>query len=49
MDEFSYRYLPVIDGQEIIGVLAIRHMPFDDVTDIQPELSERHALAERLR
>ena len=49
MDEFSYRYLPVVDQGKIVGVLSTRHLPFADVIEMQWELGERHALAERLR
>ena len=49
MDEFSYRYLPVVDGGRIIGVLSTRHLPFADVIEMQWELGERHTLAERMR
>ena len=48
MDEFSYRYLPVIDGGKVIGVLSTRHLPFSGVLSMQGELAERHALAERM-
>lgn len=49
MDQFSYRYLPVVDQGRIIGVLSTRHLPFADVIGMQWELGERHALAERMR
>jgi CBS domain-containing protein len=49
LDQFSYRYLPVIDQGKIIGVLSTRHLPFADVIGMQWELGERHALAERMR
>jgi CBS domain-containing protein len=48
MDEFSYRYLPVIDNGRIVGVLSTRHLPFGEVLGMQWELDERHAVAERL-
>lgn len=48
MDEFSYRYLPVVDGERIIGVLSIRHLPFGAVLEMQLELDQRHRLAERI-
>ena len=48
MDEFSYRYLPVVDGGKVIGVISTRHLPFADVLGMQWELDERHSLAERM-
>lgn len=48
MDEFSYRYLPVIEGGKVIGVISTRHLPFGEVLAMQWELDERHALAERM-
>ena len=32
MDEFSYRYLPVIEDGKVIGVISTRHLPFGDVS-----------------
>jgi CBS domain-containing protein len=48
MDEFSYRYLPVMDGGKVIGVISTRHLPFADVLGMEWELEERHRLAERM-
>ena len=48
MDEFSYRYLPVLEDGRVIGVLSTRHLPFGAVLAMQWELDERHAVAERL-
>lgn len=48
MDEFSYRYLPVLDGGRCIGVISTRHLPFSDVLDMKDELEARHGLAERM-
>ena len=48
MDEFSYRYLPVIDRDKVIGVISTRHLPFGEVLNMQWELGERHTLAERM-
>ena len=48
MDEFGYRYLPVVDGDgKVIGVLSTRHLPFGEVLNMRWELDERHRLAER--
>ena len=48
MDEFSYRYLPVLDGGRVIGVISTRHLPFSEVIAVAPELERRHSLAERM-
>ena len=48
MDEFSYRYLPVLEDGRVIGVISTRHLPFGAVLAMQWELDERHAVAERL-
>jgi CBS domain-containing protein len=48
MDEFSYRYLPVLDGGRVIGVISTRHLPFGEVVAMAPELERRHGLAERM-
>ncbi len=48
MDEFSYRYLPVMDEGRCIGVISTRHLPFADVLDMKDELDARHSLAERM-
>ena len=48
MDEFSYRYLPVLDGGRVIGVISTRHLPFGEVVAMAPELERRHRLAERM-
>jgi CBS domain-containing protein len=48
MDEFSYRHLPVLENGKVLGVVSLRDLPFDDVAQMQPELDQRHALAERM-
>jgi len=48
MDEFSYRYLPVLDGGRVIGVISTRHLPFSEVVAMAGELEQRHRLAERM-
>lgn len=48
MDENGFRHLPVIDGDQIVGVIAQRDMPVADLAAIQPELEDRHRLAERM-
>lgn len=49
MDEFSYRYLPVIEDGKVIGMISTRHLPFGDVVATAGELQQRHDLAERMR
>lgn len=49
MDEFSYRYLPVIQAGRCIGVISTRHLPFKDIIDMNWELQTRHDIAERMR
>jgi CBS domain-containing protein len=48
MDECSYRHLPVIENGKILGVVSMRDLPLDDLARMQPELDQRHALAERM-
>ncbi len=48
MDEFSYRYLPVIEDSKVLGVISTRHLPFGDVVAMAGELQQRHDLAERM-
>jgi CBS domain-containing protein len=48
MDQFSYRYLPVIDSGRCIGVISTRHLPFGAVIGMAWEIDERHRLAERI-
>lgn len=49
MDQFSYRYLPVICDDRCIGVISTRHLPFAAVIDMQWEMGQRHQIAENLR
>jgi CBS domain-containing protein len=48
MDEFSYRHLPVVEGGKVLGVVSWRDLPFEDRAQAQPELDQRHDLAERI-
>ena len=48
MDEFGYRYLPVLENGRVIGVVSTRHLPFGEVIGMQWEIQDRHALAERI-
>lgn len=48
MDEFSYRHLPVMDGEKILGVVALRDLPMTELVAMAPEIEQRHTLAERM-
>jgi CBS domain-containing protein len=48
MDEFNYRHLPVMEEGRLLGVVGLRDLPFEDLSEVQPELDQRHALAERM-
>jgi CBS domain-containing protein len=48
MDEFSYRHMPVVDDGRVIGVVSWRDLPFEERAGMQPELDQRHRLAERM-
>ncbi len=47
MDEFGYRHLPVVDGQRVVGMLALRDLPIEELAAMHAELEYRHAFAER--
>ena len=48
MDELNYRHLPVLDSTRIVGVISWRDLPFDERVGVEPELEQRHTLAERM-
>jgi CBS domain-containing protein len=48
MDECGYRHLPVLEHNRLLGVIARRDVPFDVMARLEPELEQRHRLAERL-
>ena len=48
MDEFCYRHLPVVERGRVLGVVSWRDLPYEDRAVMQPELDQRHALAERM-
>ena len=48
MDEFCYRHMPVLERGRLIGVVSWRDLPYEDRARIQPELEQRHTLAERM-
>lgn len=48
MDEFNFRHLPVMVDGKVAGVVSLRDLPLDDLAQMQPELDQRHAIAERM-
>jgi CBS domain-containing protein len=48
MDEGSFRHMPVVQGDRIIGVISWRDLPFEERAGMQSELDQRHQLAERM-
>ena len=48
MDEFSYRHMPVVERGRVIGVISWRDLPYEERSRMQPELDQRHTLAERM-
>jgi len=48
MDEFGYRHMPGLDAGRVLGVVSWRDLPFEDRFKLQPELDQRHTLAERM-
>jgi len=48
MDEFCYRHLPVVERGRVVGIVSWRDLPYEDRAVMQPELDQRHALAERM-
>ena len=48
MDEFCYRHMPVMERGRLVGVISWRDLPYQDRAQVQPELDQRHTLAERM-
>jgi CBS domain-containing protein len=48
MDEGGYHHLPVLEGNCLLGVIALRDVPIEVMARLGPELEQRHLLAERM-
>jgi CBS domain-containing protein len=48
MDEFGYRHLPVVEDDQVLGVISMRDVPAETMARTLPELEQRRALAERI-
>ncbi len=48
MDECNYRHMPVLDFGHVVGVVSWRDLPYEERAGMQPELDQRHTLAERM-
>lgn len=48
MDEGSFRYLPVLDGARLIGMVSAKDLPYAEIGRLARELDTRHELAERM-
>jgi CBS domain-containing protein len=48
MDECGYHHLPVLEDNHLLGVIALRDVPLEVMVRLQPELEQRHMLAERM-
>jgi CBS domain-containing protein len=48
MDECGYHHLPVLEDNHLLGVITLRDVPLEVMVRLQPELEQRHLLAERM-
>jgi CBS domain-containing protein len=49
MDEGSFRYLPITEGEKLIGVISAKDLPYSEIAGMAAEIDQRHALAEHMR
>jgi CBS domain-containing protein len=48
MDEGSFRYLPVVEGERLVGMISAKDLPYAEIGRLASELDTRHDLAERM-
>src|SRR3954452_22674522 len=48
MDEGNFRHLPVVATGGVLAVASWRALPFEEHIEVEPELDQRHRLAERI-
>jgi CBS domain-containing protein len=48
MDEGSFRYLPVMEGGRLVGMISAKDLPYAAIGELARELDNRHDLAERM-
>ena len=48
MTDKRIRHLPVVERGRVLGVVSWRDLPYEDRAVMQPELDQRHTLAERM-
>jgi CBS domain-containing protein len=49
MDEGSFRYLPIIRGDKLVGVISAKDLPYAEIAGMAGEIDQRHALTEHMR